>query len=85
MFAMGIFDKLFGSYSDKELKRIEPTAQKVDALAEKYAAMSGSELRGTTQLLRERLAGGESLEDILPDAFAACREASTRVLGLRHF
>jgi len=82
---MGILGKIFGSYSDKELKRIEPIAQKVEALASKYAAMSERELRGTTELLRGRLAAGERLEDILPDAFAACREASTRVLGMRHF
>ncbi|WRS27062.1 preprotein translocase subunit SecA [Oscillospiraceae bacterium MB08-C2-2] len=82
---MGFFQKLFGSYSDREIRRIEPIAKQVMALEETYRAMSDSELQGITTLFRERLAKGETLDDLLPDAFAACREASDRVLGMRHF
>ena len=82
---MGLLKKIFGTYSDRELKRVAPIAAEVEALEEKYKAMSGSELRGITAKLKERLAAGETLDDIMPDAFAACREASDRVLGMRHF
>ena len=82
---MNILKALFGSYSKRELKRIDPICKKVLALADKYRAMSEEELKKTTPLLKERLANGETLDDILPDAFAACREASDRVLGMRHF
>jgi preprotein translocase subunit SecA len=82
---MGLLQKIFGSYSEKELKRLEPLAQKVEALAKAYRAMGDSDLRAVTPALKQRLAGGETLDDILPDAFAACREASERVLGMRHF
>ena len=63
---------LFGNYSKRELKRVQPIADKVLALEEKYAAMSESELKNMTAVLKERLAGGETTDDILPDAFAAC-------------
>ena len=76
---------LFGNYSKREVKRVKPIADKVLALEEKYAAMSESELKNQTALLKERLANGETTDDILPDAFAACREASWRVLGMKHF
>ncbi len=76
---------MFGNYSKRELKRVKPIADKVLALEEKYAAMSESELKNQTALLKERLANGETTDDILPDAFAACREASWRVLGMKHF
>jgi len=82
---MGLLKKIFGSYSDRELKRVAPIAEQVEALEEKYRAMSGAQLRAVTPALKERLAAGEALDDILPDAFAACREASSRVLGMRHF
>ena len=82
---MGLLKALFGDYSTKELKRIQPLCNKVLALEEQYAAMSEEELRAQTQVLRDRLAAGESLDDILPDAFATCREASWRVLGMKHF
>ena len=82
---MGLLKALFGDYSTKELKRIQPLCNKVLALEEQYAAMSEEELRAQTQVLRDRLADGESLDDILPDAFATCREASWRVLGMKHF
>lgn len=76
---------LFGNYSKRELKRIQPICDQVLALEDKYKAMSDSELQAQTPALKERLAKGETLDDILPDAFAACREASARVLGMRHF
>ena len=83
---MGNFIKsLFGNYSKKEIKRLKPTLEKTLALEEKYAAMSDSELKSQTAILKERLAKGESTDDILPDAFAVCREASWRVLGMKHF
>ncbi len=82
---MGFLDTLFGSYSSRELKRITPIMEKVCALDEKYAALSDSELKGMTAKLKERLAAGETTDDILPDAFAACREAAWRVLGMKHY
>ncbi|MBO1679007.1 preprotein translocase subunit SecA [Bittarella massiliensis (ex Durand et al. 2017)] len=82
---MGLKDLLFGSYSKKELKRIDPIAQQVYALEDEYRKKTDEELRQTTVALKERLAQGATLDDILPDAFAACREAGDRVLGMRHF
>ncbi len=82
---MSLFTKLFGSYSDKELKRVRPIADKVLGMENKYAALTNAQLRAVTPALKERLAGGETLDDILPDAFAACREATWRVLGMKHF
>ena len=76
---------LFGNYSKREVKRVQPIADKVLALESKYAAMSESELKSQTAVLKERLANGETTDQILPDAFAACREASWRVLGMKHF
>ncbi|MGN0488281.1 MAG: preprotein translocase subunit SecA [Ruminococcus sp.] len=76
---------LFGNYSKREIKRVQPIADKVLALDEKYKAMSESELKQQTAILKERLANGETTDDILPDAFAVCREASMRVLGMKHF
>ena len=82
---MGFLKALFGDYSKKELKRIYPICDKVLALENKYAAMSESELKNQTAVLKERLNNGETTDDILPDAFAVCREASWRVLGMKHF
>ncbi|MBQ7218318.1 MAG: preprotein translocase subunit SecA, partial [Ruminococcus sp.] len=82
---MGLLKALFGDYSTKELKRIRPICDKVLALEGKYAAMSDSELKSQTDILKGRLANGETTDDILPDAFAVCREASWRVLGMKHF
>ncbi|MBQ7504475.1 MAG: preprotein translocase subunit SecA [Ruminococcus sp.] len=76
---------LFGNYSKREVKRVQPIADKVLALESKYAAMSESELKAQTAILKERLQNGETTDDILPDAFAVCREASWRVLGMKHF
>ncbi len=82
---MGLLKALFGDYSTKELKRIRPICDKVLALEGKYEKMSDSELKEQTTLLKERLNNGETTDDILPDAFAVCREASWRVLGMKHF
>ena len=82
---MGIFTKIFGSYSDRELKRITPIADKIEALSEAYAALSDEELRAKTGQFKERLAQGETLDDILPEAFATAREAAWRVLGMKPF
>ena len=82
---MSLAEKLFGSFSDRELKKINPITKKVLALETKYQPMSDAELQAQTPALKERLANGETLDDILPDAFAVCREAAWRVLGMKHF
>ncbi len=82
---MSIFDKIFGDYSAREVKRIQPTLQKVLSYEEEYKKLSDDELRAKTPQFKERLGKGETLDDILPEAFAAVREASSRVLGMRHF
>ena len=76
---------LFGNYSKREVKRVKPIADKVLELEGKYKAMSEAELKSQTAILKSRLANGETTDDILPDAFAVCREASMRVLGMKHF
>ena len=82
---MSILTKIFGDYSKKEVKKVQPLCDKVLALEETYAAMDEATLRSQTEKLKERLAAGETLDDILPDAYAVCREASWRVLGMKHF
>ena len=82
---MNLFDKLFGTYSDRELKRVHPIAQEVMALEEKTAQLSDAELKAKTPEFKERLKNGETLDDLLPEAFAVMREASWRVLGMKHF
>ena len=82
---MGIFTKIFGSYSDRELKRITPIVDKIEALSEAYSALSDEELKAKTGRFKERLAQGETLDDILPEAFATAREAAWRVLGMKPF
>ncbi len=82
---MGLFRKMFGSYSDRQIKKLRRIANEIEALAPKYAAMSNEELAGVTPQLKARLAAGETLDDILCDAFAAVREADERVLGKRPF
>ena len=82
---MGLLKALFGDYSSKELKRIRPVCDRVLALEDKYAAMTEAELKSQTDILKNRLQNGETTDDILPDAFAVCREASWRVLGMKHF
>ncbi|MBP3706542.1 MAG: preprotein translocase subunit SecA [Clostridia bacterium] len=82
---MGILSKIFGNYSEKELKRIMPIKDKVLALEEEYKALSDEQLKAKTIEFKNRLITGETLDDILAEAFAACREAADRVLGMRHF
>lgn len=82
---MGIIKSIFGTYSSRELKRIEPIKQAVLDLEPKYQAMDDKELKSQTAILKNRLANGETLDDILPDAFAVCREASSRVIGIKHY
>ena len=82
---MGLFKKLFGNYSEKEIKRILPLQKQVLDLEEEYRALSDEELKGKTAEFKEMLELGKTLDDILPEAFAACREAADRVLGMRHF
>ncbi len=82
---MGLITKIFGTYSERQLKVINKIADKIEDLADKYSAMSDAQLRDTTATLKARLANGETLDDILPDAFALVREAADRVLGKRPF
>ena len=82
---MGIFNKIFGSYSEKEIKRILPIVEKINSLEPEMEKLSDKELQDKTPEFKQRLANGETLDDILPEAFAVVREASKRVLGLRHF
>ena len=82
---MGLLKTLFGDYSKRELKRVQPICDRVLALEESYRKMDEDELKAQTDKLKNRLEMGETLDDILPDAFAVCREASDRVLGMRHF
>ncbi len=82
---MGLLKKLFGDYSTKEVKRVKPIMNAVLALEEEYSKLSDSELKAKTAEFKERLAAGETLDAILPEAFATCREASWRVLGMKHF
>ena len=82
---MGLLSKIFGTYSDKQIKKITPIVDRIEELADKYANMDDSELRGQTAIFKERLANGETLDDILPEAFATVREVADRVLGKRPF
>ena len=82
---MGLFDKLFGTRSQREIKKIQPTVDKILALEEEYKALSEEALRGKTREFKDRLVRGETLDDILVEAFAAVREAAHRVLGMRPY
>jgi len=82
---MGFTDKLFGTYSERQVKKISKYVDYIESLAPKYKEMSNEELANTTNVLKERLANGETLEDIMADAFAAVREADDRILGKRPF
>ena len=82
---MGLLKKLFGDYSSRELKSIYPIVDKIEGMADEYKAMSDAELQAKTQEFKDRLAAGETLDDILPEAFATVREAADRVLGLRPY
>ena len=82
---MGLIQKLFGTSSQRELKSVYPIVDKIEALEEEYKALTDQQLQAKTPEFKERLAGGETLDDILPEAFAACREAAWRVLGMRPY
>ena len=82
---MGLFDKLFGTRSQRELKKIQPTVDQILALEESYRTLSEEELKGKTAEFKQRLSQGETLDDLLPEAFAAVREAADRVLGMRPY
>ena len=82
---MGLFEKLFGTRSQRELKKIQPTVDKILALEEPYRQLSEEALRGKTAEFKQRLENGETLDDLLPEAFAAIREAADRVLGMRPY
>ncbi|MBE6972156.1 MAG: preprotein translocase subunit SecA [Ruminococcaceae bacterium] len=82
---MGLITKLFGTYSERELKSIYPIVDKIEALGEEYAAMTDAQLQAKTPEFKERLQNGETLDDILPEAFATAREAAWRVLGMRPY
>ena len=82
---MGLMDKLFGTRSQREIKKLQPTVDKILSLEEEYKALSEEALKGKTQEFKDRLSAGETLDDILPEAFAAIREAADRVLGMRPY
>jgi len=82
---MGLFDKLFGTRSQREIKKIQPLVDKVLSLENEYRELTDEALRGKTVEFKERLAKGETLDDLLPEAFAAAREAADRVLGMRPY
>ena len=84
-FSMGLLKLLFGDYSEKEIKKITPIVDEIDALGDKFSAMTDAEMKDYTEYLKKRLADGETLDDILPQAFALVREADTRVLGKRPY
>ena len=85
VFTMGLFTKLFGTRSEREVKKLEPQVEAVMALEEPYKKLTDQELRAKTQEFKDRYAVGEPLDDLLPEAFAVCREAADRVLGMRPY
>ena len=82
---MGLFEKVFGTHSEKELKKIAPIVDKIEALDSDMQALSDEELRAKTTEFKDRLANGETLDDLLVEAFAVVREAAYRVLGIKHY
>ena len=80
-----ILTKIFGTAHEREMKRLGPNIEKINALEPRFKAMSDAELKGMTAQFKERIANGETLDGLLPEAFAVCREASRRVLGMRHY
>ena len=82
---MGLFEKIFGSYSEKEVKRVRPIVDKINSLEEEISKLSDKDLVAKTDYFKAELANGKTLDDILPEAYAVVREASKRVLGMRHF
>ena len=82
---MGVLKKIFKSYSEKEVKRIMPIVEQINKLEPEMEKLTDKELTGKTEYFKKQLEEGETLDDILPEAFAVVREASKRVLGMRHF
>ena len=82
---MGLLQKLFGSTSEREIKKLKPIVDKIEALEEPYKKLSDEELKAITPRLKQRLQAGETLDDLLPEAFAAVREAAWRVLSMRPY
>ena len=82
---MGIIEKIFGTHSHNELKRIYPIVDRIEALAPAMEALSDEELKGKTKEFKDRLNEGETLDDILPEAYAVVREAAWRSIGMRHY
>ena len=82
---MGLITKLFGTRSQREIKKLQPTVDKILALEEEYKGLSEEELKGKTAIFKERIARGETLDELLPEAFAAIREAAWRVLGMKPY
>ena len=82
---MGVITKIFGTHSERELKRVYPIVDKIEALEPQMEALSDDELRAKTDEFRGRLEKGETLDQLLPEAYAVVREASKRTIGLRHF
>ena len=82
---MNLIEKIFGTHSDHELKKIRPIVDKIIAMQPQMAALSDEELKAQTPKLKERLANGETLDDILPEAFATVREAAKRSVGMEHY
>ena len=82
---MNVFEKMFGTHSERELKRITSLVDKIEALRPDMQALSDEELQGKTREYKNRLQEGETLDDLLPEAFATVREAAKRVLGMEHY
>lgn len=82
---MSVFTKIFGTHSEREVKRIIPIVDKIEALAPEFEKLTDEQLQAKTPEFKERLANGETLDDILPEAYATVREAATRVLDMRHY
>ena len=82
---MSVIEKIFGTHSSRELKRIEPLVDKIEALRPTMQALSDEELRGKTEEYKKRLTEGETLDDLLPEAYATVREAAKRVLNMEHY
>ena len=82
---MGIFSKIMGTHSERELKRVYPIVDKIEAMGSAMEKLSDEELRAKTDEFKKRLSEGETLDDLLVEAYAVVREAATRVLGMRHY
>jgi preprotein translocase subunit SecA len=78
-------ERIFGSYSDREIKRLMPLVERIESLEPEFEKLTDAELKGKTADFRRRLEQGETLDDLIPEAFATVREASKRTLGMRHF